>query len=67
MSLEYSDRICPFWRVSLYGHFKCLLQCSTTKEFCSLNYAKDRFLNCIEYLSQVQKMVAKHKKAIKGG
>jgi len=63
MSLEYSDRICPFWIFGLRGKRGCLV----SDEFCSFNYAKDRFINCVFYLSEIQKKIKKHKRAIKGG
>ena len=53
MSFEYSTRICPFWECSLKGR----LRCSITEEFCSYNFAKDKFLDCIEYLTEVGRKV----------
>lgn len=59
MSLEYSDRICPFWNYPLCGDSKCV--CLVSEEFCSFKYAKDRFLDCGIYLTEMEKRIKKIK------
>ena len=56
MSLEYSDRICPFWQCSLGGKYICSI-CSVDGKLCGFKFAKEKFLSCSDYLSEVQKKI----------
>ncbi len=49
MCFEYCIKICPYWNCSLKGKIKCLV----SEEFCSFNFAKDKYLDCMEYISTV--------------
>jgi len=57
MSLEYSQRICPFWHCSLQGAITCSI--SSEVPFCSFNYARDKFLDCGIYLTEMEKIIKK--------
>ena len=55
--MEYITYLCPFWNGNKLENF----QCEVTEGNCLFSFARDQFLNCPEYLSEVLKKRKKNK------